>query len=76
MSLLGGLIALFCQKAACTKPKSKKKKKEMSQRVSEGATGSHREGGSLSESIYLWYGDDSFPPASQQTKRFLPFEYM
>lgn len=65
ISLLEGVVAVYA-KAASTKPQRKK--------VSEGATGSRREGGSLSESIYLWYGDDSFPPSSQQTERFLPFE--
>lgn len=65
ITLLGGVTAVFAR-AASTKSYKKK--------VAEGATGSRREGGSLSESIYLWYGDDSFPPTSQQTERFLPFE--
>ena len=27
----------------------------------------------MSESIYLWYGDGSFPRATAQTKHFLSF---
>lgn len=38
--------------------------------------GNLREGGTLSQRIYLWNGDDSFPPASEQNKSFLPFECM
>ena len=52
----------------------KRRAQSCTKKVTEEATGSRREGGSLSESIYLWYGDDSFPPTSQQTKRFLPFK--
>ena len=66
MTSLRGVLGLFAEAA---KHRAMQKKK-----VTEGATGSWREGGSLSGSIYLWYGDDSFPPTSQQTKHFLPFE--
>ena len=70
--IAGRCYSYIFAKAVATKPSTNKR----SERVTGGATGSPREGGSLSESIYLWYGDDSFPPTSQQTKRFLPLEYM
>lgn len=65
ITVLGGVIAVRA-KAASTKLFKKKWLKE--------PWGAWEREGSLSESIYLWYGDDSFPPTSQQTKRFLPFE--